>query len=88
MVTCFSEASFLGEWDKNQAPDDPITARLCTGYAIMYASCLIVWSSKLQLENAHSATKAEYIAISQSLKEDTALMYLLQEHKQANWIST
>jgi Reverse transcriptase (RNA-dependent DNA polymerase) len=84
-IKCYSDASFLGEWDKNRAKDDPITARSRTGYVIMYANCPIIWSSRLQTEIAHSATEAEYISLSHSLKEVTALMYLLQELKDAHF---
>jgi hypothetical protein len=44
-----------------------------------------VWCSKLQTEITHSATEAEYVALSQSLKEVTSLVHLLGELKEANF---
>jgi hypothetical protein len=38
---------YLGDWDKERASDDPITARSRTGYIIMHANCPIIWASKL-----------------------------------------
>jgi hypothetical protein len=40
-----------------------------TGYVIMYANCPIFWASKLQTEIALSTAEAEYIALSQALRE-------------------
>jgi hypothetical protein len=68
-VTCYADASFTGEWDKSIAQYEPDTARSRTGFVIMYANCPIMWSSKLQTEFVLSATEAEYIALSQSLRE-------------------
>jgi hypothetical protein len=84
-LTCYTDASFLGEWNKGHITDNTISARSRTGYLMMYAGCPIVWCSKLQTEIAHSATEAEYIALSQSLKEVTSMMYLLEELKSANF---
>jgi hypothetical protein len=70
---------------KEIAQNSPITARSRTGYLILYANCPVVWCSKLQTEISHSATEAEYVALSQSLKEVTALMHLMGELKQANF---
>jgi Reverse transcriptase (RNA-dependent DNA polymerase) len=64
-LVVLSDASFLGEWVREIAPDDPITARSRTGYVILYGTCPVSWSSKLQTEIAHSATEAEYVALSQ-----------------------
>jgi hypothetical protein len=49
----------------------------------MYGNCPVVWASKLQSEIALSATEAEYIALSQSLREVTSLFAILEELKQA-----
>jgi hypothetical protein len=51
----------------------------------MYASCPVSWCSKLQTDIAHSLTEAEYIALSHSLKEVTAIMYILDELKLHNF---
>jgi hypothetical protein len=84
-ISCYSDASFLGEWEKDRSENDPVTARSRTGYLLIYANCPIIWSSKLQTEIAHSATEVENIALSQSLKEVTAMMFILQELQDANF---
>ena len=43
----------------------------------MYAGCPLTWSSKIQTEIALSTTEAEYIALSQSLREVIPMMNLL-----------
>ena len=53
-----------------------------TGYTIYYANCPVIWSSKLQTEIALSTTEAEYIALSQSLRDVLPLISLLRELKQ------
>ena len=50
-----------------------------TGYAILYANCPIIWSSKLQSEITLSTTEAEYVALSQSLRDTLPLIQLLRE---------
>jgi hypothetical protein len=66
-LVCYTDASFLGEWPKERAEHDPITACSRTGCLMMFANCPIVWSSNFQTEITHSATKAEYVALSQLL---------------------
>lgn len=45
----------------------------------MYANCPIHWVSKLQTEIALSTAEAEYIALSQALREVIPLMTLMEE---------
>ena len=61
--------------------DDPTTAKSRTGYVINYAGCPLIWSSKLQTEIALSTVEAEYIALSQSLREVISLMQMAKEMK-------
>ena len=63
----FVDASFTGDWDPQNAEWDPDTARSRTGYVILYASCPVIWASKLQTEIALSTTEAEYLAILRQL---------------------
>jgi hypothetical protein len=70
---------------KETAQDDPITARSRSGFIIFYANCPLVWSSKLQTEITHSATEAEYVALSQSLKEVISIMHVMDELKAADF---
>ena len=79
--TCWADAAFAGEWNKETALDDPTTAKSRTGFLINYAGCPLTWSSKLQTEIALSTVEAEYIALSQSLREVICLMQLAKEIK-------
>ena len=47
----------------------------------MYGNCPLIWASKLQSEISLSTAEAEYIALSQSLREIIPLMGLLKEIK-------
>jgi hypothetical protein len=77
----YADADFAGDWYKLTAHKDPSTAKSCSGYVILYAGCPIIWSSKLQTQIALSTTEAEYISLSQSLRETIPLMQLLEEFK-------
>jgi hypothetical protein len=50
-----------------------------TGYVIQFAGCPIYWQSKLQTEIVLSTAEAEYIALSQALKETLPMMQLMKE---------
>jgi hypothetical protein len=49
------------------------------GYVIQYAGCPIVWSSMQQTEHAFSATEAEYVSLSQELREVMPMLEILKE---------
>ena len=77
-LECFVDADFAGGWIKDEADDaDNVMSR--TGYVIMYAGCPIIWCSKLQTEIALSTVEAEYLALSQALREVIPLIQLLKE---------
>ena len=63
----YADADFSGNWYKPTATDDASTAKSRSGYLVLYASCPIIWSSRLQTQVALSTTEAEYISLSQSL---------------------
>ena len=46
---------------------------------ITYTDCLVLWVSKLQTEVALSTTEAEYIALSQSMRDLIPFMTLHDE---------
>ncbi len=74
------DASFTGDWDQENAEWDPdTTARSRTGYVILYASCPVIWASKLQSEIAPSTTESKYLAISTATREVLPLMELVLE---------
>jgi hypothetical protein len=57
---------------------DPSTARSRMGYIITYAGCPMHWSSKMQTEIALSTTEAEYIALSQAMREVLPIIWLME----------
>ena len=65
----------------SDAINDPTTAKSRTGYVLNYAGCPLTWTSKLQTEIALSTVEAEYIALSQSLREVIYMMQLVDEIK-------
>ena len=77
-LECFVDADFAGGWCQADA-DNPENVMSRTGFVIRYAGCPIGWCSKLQTEIALSTAEAEYIALSQALREVIPLMTLLQE---------
>ncbi|MEJ2116200.1 MAG: Ty1/Copia family ribonuclease HI, partial [Gammaproteobacteria bacterium] len=77
-LDCYVDADFAGMWSPNEA-EDPRSVLSRTGYVITYAGCPIRWVSKLQSEIALSMTEAEYIALSQSMRDLIPMKQLLKE---------
>jgi hypothetical protein len=77
-IDCFVDANFAGAWTIDTS-SNPTSVRSCSGYVITYANCPILWSSKLQSEIALSTTKAEYISLSQSLRDLIPMRAIIQE---------
>jgi len=77
-LECYVDADFAGGWTQADASDaENVMSR--TGFVIMYANCPIYWKSSLQTEIALSTAEAEYIALSQALREVIPLMTLMEE---------
>jgi hypothetical protein len=76
---CDCDADFSGNWNNAFAAVDPSTAKSRSGWIIFFAGCPVSWASKLQSNVALSTTEAQYIAMSQSLREVIPVMNLLQE---------
>jgi hypothetical protein len=64
----YVDANFAGLWTFEDIQDDDC-ARSRTGYLITLGDSPVCWSSKLQTEIATSTMEAEYIALSQSMKQ-------------------
>jgi hypothetical protein len=79
---CYCDADFAGNWNKEFASTDPSTAKSRSGWIVFYASCPIIWASKLQSQVALSTTEAEYIAMSMALRDVIPLMELIQEMRE------
>ena len=74
----YADSNFSGNWHQPIDGDNPSTTKSRTGYSILYAGCPIVWFRKLQTQIAMSATEAEYIALSQSLRDAITMLQLLR----------
>jgi hypothetical protein len=75
------DCDFAGNWVKQDAMDDPSTAKSRTGYIISYGGCPVIWASKLQTEVVLSSTESEYVGLSESLRVAIVMMNLLNEMK-------
>jgi hypothetical protein len=77
-VEVYVDADFAGGWDLADSMNaDNIYS--WTGYVIQHAGCPIYWQSKLQTEIVLSTAEAEYIALSQALRETLPMMQLMKE---------
>jgi hypothetical protein len=77
-IETFVDADFAGLWNV-----EPLHDRSCSksrlGYIIKFASCPTVWKSQLMTQTATSTMHAEYIALSQSLRQVIPLRRLVVE---------
>jgi hypothetical protein len=67
-VQCFVDADFAGGYSTSTS-EDPVSVFSRTGYVIFYFNCPVIWVSKLQSEISLSTVEAEYIALSQSMRD-------------------
>jgi hypothetical protein len=77
-LDCYVDADFAGMWDA-ESSDEPSSVKSRTGYVITFANCPVLWVSKLQTEIALSTTEAEYIALSQAMRDLIPMRTLLVE---------
>ena len=77
-LVMYVDADFAGAYHKDHA-DEPASVFSRTGSIITYAGCPIYWMSKLQTEIALSSTEAEYIALSQSMRNLLPIQALFKE---------
>eukprot|EP00957_Ditylum_brightwellii_P087144 6631980-Ditylum_brightwellii.AAC.1 len=82
----YVDASFAGDWEKSWN-DDSKSVMSRTGYVIKYSNCPIMWASKLQTEIALNTTEAEYITLSQAMREAIPLIDLLNKVKGSTSVS-
>ena len=76
----YVDTSFCGDWDPRET-QDPDTARSRYGDVIMYMGCPVLWKSELATEICLSTTEAEYVGLSQALRDAIPIMELLKEMK-------
>jgi hypothetical protein len=81
-LDCYVDADFAGRWGYDD-DQDPVCVRSRTGYVLTFGGCPLLWVSKLQTEVALSTTEAEYIALSQAMRELLPAQCLVAEVQQA-----
>ena len=67
-LDCYVDADFAGLYNV-ESHDDPVCVKSRTGYVLTLGSCPLLWVSKLQTEVTLSTTEAEYVALSQSMRD-------------------
>ena len=77
-LDCYVDADFAGLWGYED-DQDPVCVKSRTGFVFTIADCPISWTSKLQTEIALSTLEAEYIALSQAMRELIPLRRLFRE---------
>ena len=86
-LDCYVDADFAGLYYVEDH-QDPVSVKSRTGYCLTLGGCPLIWVSKLQTEIALSTTEAEYIALSQSLRDLIPMRRLLQEASSGLKITT
>lgn len=76
-LNCYVDADFAGLWSVED-DQDPVCVKSRTGYVLTLGNCPLLWVSKLQTEIALSTTEAEYIAMSQAMRDLLPMRSLLQ----------
>ena len=77
-VDCYVDADFAGLFSVEDK-QDPISVKSRTGYVIMYRGAPLHWVSKMQTQIALSTMEAEYIALSQSMRDLIPIREVLKE---------
>ena len=77
-VDCYVDADFGGLFSV-EAKQDPISVKSRTGYVITYRGAPLMWASKMQTQVALSTMEAEYIALSQSMRDLIPIREILKE---------
>ena len=79
-LECYVDSDFGGLFNVEH-DQDPVCVKSRTGYVIMFCNIPILWISKLQTQVALSTMEAEYIALSQSMRDLIPLREILKEIK-------
>jgi hypothetical protein len=77
-IECYVDASLARDYEKDRA-EDATTLLSRTRYTILLFGCPIIWVSKLQTEITLSTTEAEYVALSQAMRDVIPFMNIIEE---------
>jgi hypothetical protein len=67
-IGCYVDADFARLHGKEN-DEDPISVKSRAGYVLSLANCPVLWVSRLQTVIASSTMEAEYVALSQAMKD-------------------
>jgi hypothetical protein len=77
-LDCYVDADFAGLWG-TEDDQDPVCVKSRTGYVLTLGGCPLLWVSRLQTEVALSTLEAEYIALSQAMRDLLPMRRLAKE---------
>ena len=77
-VDCYVDADFVGLW-KVEDDQDPISVKSRSGHLITFMGCPLLWASKLQTQIVLSTMEAEYIALSNAMRDIIAIREVIKE---------
>ena len=77
-VDCYVDADFGGLFSVEDK-QDPVSVKSRTGSVITYRGAPLMWASKMQTQIALSTMEAEYIALSQSMRDLIPIREILKE---------
>ena len=86
-IECYVDSYFAGGCNQEEGKD-LVLVLYRTGYVITYATCPIIWASRIQIKIALGTMETEYIALSQVIRyflpfvgimKETELVLKLQE---------
>ena len=77
-VDCYVDADFAGLFS-TEDKQDPVCVKSRTGYVILYRGAPLLWASKMQTQIALSTMEAEYIALSQAMRDLIPIREVLKE---------
>lgn len=81
-IEVYVDADFAGNWNRDTTENNASTAKSRFVYIILYVDWLIFWSYQLQTQVALSTKEAEYVSLSQALREVVPIMNLISELKE------
>ena len=81
----FVDSDWVGLWNRKEAPKDVNTAKSRYGFIITFYGVPILWASRLQTLIALSSTEAEYIGLSEAVREVIPLIHVLDELRYAGF---
>ena len=72
-IDAYPDADFAGMYG-HENPTDPVCAKSCSGFVIVFAGVPVLWQSKLQTETALSTMEAKVIALTACMRELILIM--------------